>query len=142
MSGQGGRIPKEFIQDLLGRTDIVDVLREKGLALKKTSAGEYSCCCPFHQEHSPSFYVSESKQVYYCFGCQAKGNVLSFLMRHDSLGYVEAVEYLADRLGIDVPREHGARPGPQAQQGDRPVPERCRAFYETEPTTRAAGHVP
>lgn len=139
MSGQGGRIPKEFIDDLLGRTDIVDVLREKGLPLKKSSAGEYSCCCPFHQERSPSFYVSEAKQVYYCFGCQAKGNVLSFLMRHDSLGYVEAVEYLADRLGIDVPREHGALPGPQALQGDRPVLERCRDFYETELRTSAAG---
>ena len=139
MSGQGGRIPKEFIQDLLGRTDIVDVLREKGLALKKTSAGEYSCCCPFHQEHSPSFYVSESKQVYYCFGCQAKGNVLTFLMNHDSMGYVDAVEYLADRLGIDVPRERGAITGPQALQGDRPVLERCRDFYETELRTSSAG---
>ena len=94
-------IPPAFIDDLLARTDIVDVI-EPHVVLKK-SGQNYSGLCPFHQEKSPSFSVSQDKQFYYCFGCQASGSALKFLMEYERLSFPEAVERLAHRLGLEVP---------------------------------------
>ncbi len=96
-------IPRSFIQDLLNRLDIVDVI-ERYLPLKK-AGGNYVACCPFHSEKSPSFTVSQAKQFYHCFGCGAHGTAISFVMEHLGLGFVEAVEELAKSLGLEVPHE-------------------------------------
>jgi len=103
-----GRIPRAFIDDLIGKADIVEVINAR-VPLKRAGR-EYRACCPFHQEKTPSFWVNPTKQFYYCFGCQASGTVLSFLMNYDRLPFVEAVEDLAQRMGIEVPREEGAAP--------------------------------
>lgn len=110
-----GQIPQRFIDDLLARTDVVEIVGER-VQLKKAGRN-YSGLCPFHQEKSPSFTVSAEKQFYHCFGCGVHGNALRFLMEFDHLRFPEAVEQLASRLGLDVPRE-GAD-DPQAQQRER-----------------------
>jgi len=96
-------IPKSFIQDLLNRVDIVDVI-ERHVPLKKAGAN-YVACCPFHNEKSPSFTVSQSKQFYHCFGCGVHGTAIGFVMEHLGLGYVEAIEELAQNVGMEVPHE-------------------------------------
>ncbi len=96
-------IPKSFIQDLLNRLDIVDVV-ERYVPLKKAGAN-YVACCPFHNEKSPSFTVSQSKQFYHCFGCGAHGTAIGFVMEHGGMGFVDAVEELARNAGMTVPRE-------------------------------------
>lgn len=99
-------IPKSFIQDLLNRLDIVDVV-ERYVPLKKAGAN-YSACCPFHNEKSPSFTVSQSKQFYHCFGCGAHGTAISFVMEYAGMGFVDAIEELARNIGLDVPHERNA----------------------------------
>jgi DNA primase len=101
-------IPKSFIQDLLNRLDIVDVI-ERYVPLKKAGAN-YVACCPFHNEKSPSFTVSQSKQFYHCFGCGAHGTAIGFVMEHGGLGFVDAVEELAQSAGMSVPREASSAP--------------------------------
>jgi DNA primase len=96
-------IPKSFIQDLLNRLDIVDVI-ERYVPLKKAGAN-YSACCPFHNEKSPSFTVSQSKQFYHCFGCGAHGTAIGFVMEHAGMGFVDAVEELARSINVVVPNE-------------------------------------
>ena len=96
-------IPQSFIQDLLNRLDIVDVI-DRYVPLKKAGAN-YVACCPFHNEKSPSFTVSPSKQFYHCFGCGAHGTAIGFVMEHGGLGFVDAVEELAKGVGLTVPRE-------------------------------------
>lgn len=98
-----GRIPSDFIDDLLVRVDIVDLI-DSHVPLKK-SGSNYVARCPFHTEKTPSFSVNRQKQFYHCFGCGAGGNAISFLMAFDHLEFVEAVEELADFVGVDVPRE-------------------------------------
>lgn len=98
-----GRIPQSFIDDLVSRADIVELV-DAHVPLKKAGR-EYKACCPFHEEKTPSFTVSAEKQFYHCFGCGAHGTVLGFLMNYRQLDFVEAVELLAQRLGLDVPRE-------------------------------------
>lgn len=98
-----GRIPRDFIDNLLARVDVVDVVNTR-VPLKKKGR-EYMACCPFHNEKTPSFTVSPTKQFYHCFGCGAHGSAVSFLMEYDNLEYVEAIESLANSLGLDVPRE-------------------------------------
>ena len=98
-----GKIPREFIDDLLVRVDIVDLI-DSHLPLKKVG-NNYVACCPFHTEKTPSFSVSRSKQFFHCFGCGASGNAISFLIDFHHLDFVEAVEDLAHFVGIDVPRE-------------------------------------
>ncbi|MGA9667215.1 MAG: DNA primase [Gallionella sp.] len=96
-------IPKNFIQDLLNRLDIVDVV-ERYVPLKKAGAN-FVACCPFHSEKSPSFTVSQAKQFYHCFGCGAHGTAIGFVMEHAGLGYVDAIEELARSVGLEVPHE-------------------------------------
>ncbi|NVK25569.1 MAG: DNA primase [Gammaproteobacteria bacterium] len=99
-----GRIPKSFIDDLVDRTDIVDLIDSK-VPLKKAGKN-YQACCPFHNEKSPSFSVSPDKQFYHCFGCGAHGNSIGFLMEYEQLEFVEAIEELARHHSLDVPREN------------------------------------
>jgi DNA primase len=110
-----GQIPQRFIDDLLARVDVVEVVGER-VPLKKNGRN-HAGLCPFHQENTPSFTVSADKQFYHCFGCGAHGNALRFLMEYDRLPFPEAVEQLATRLGLEVPRE-GAD-DPQAQVRER-----------------------
>ena len=115
-----GRIPQHFIDDLIARADIVEVISAR-VPLKRAGR-EYRAYCPFHNEKTPSFWVSPTKQFYHCFGCGAHGTVVSFLMNYDRLPFVEAVEDLAQRAG--------AR---SAARGRRP---RRRASRETKTCTR------
>ncbi|MDR3447142.1 MULTISPECIES: DNA primase [unclassified Dyella] len=100
-----GRIPDSFIDELLARVDIVDVI-ERRVPLKKAGR-EWTACCPFHNERSPSFYVSPAKQFYHCFGCGAHGSAVKFLMDYERLEFPDAVEELAQSVGLTVPREGG-----------------------------------
>ncbi len=104
----GGLIPQHFIDDLITRADIVEVLGRR-IQLKKAGR-EFKACCPFHDEKTPSFTVSPAKGFYHCFGCGAHGTALGFLMDYDHLEFVEAVESLAGMMGIDVPREESQQP--------------------------------
>jgi DNA primase len=94
-------IPDSFKRDLLNRVDIVDII-QRHLQLKKAGAN-YSACCPFHNEKSPSFTVSPSKQFYHCFGCGAHGDAIGFLMEYSGLGYIEAIKELAAGAGMTLP---------------------------------------
>jgi len=111
------RIPEPFLQDLLARTDLVELVNAR-VPLKKAGRN-YSACCPFHQEKTPSFSVAPDKQFYYCFGCGATGNAIGFLMEYDRLSFPEAVQQLANRVGVEVPREEGPRAEQSRQQRDR-----------------------
>ncbi|MGA0114129.1 MAG: DNA primase [Burkholderiales bacterium] len=96
-------IPQSFIQDLLGRVDIVEVV-DRHVKLKRSGAN-YSACCPFHSEKSPSFTVSPTKQFYHCFGCGAHGTAIGFMMEYGGMGFVDAVKDLAQSVGMQVPEE-------------------------------------
>ncbi len=99
-----GLIPQNFIDDLIARSDIVEVINAR-VPLKRKGK-EYTACCPFHNEKTPSFTVSENKQFFYCFGCHAKGNVIGFLMDYEHLSYIDAIESLAADAHLDVPHEN------------------------------------
>ncbi len=101
-----GRIPRSFIDGLLTRVDIVDVIDAR-VKLKKKGKN-YSACCPFHNEKTPSFSVSQEKQFYHCFGCGVHGNAISFLMDYERLEFVEAIEELANMVGVEVEKEQGS----------------------------------
>jgi DNA primase len=98
-----GRIPQSFIDELIARTDIVEVINAR-VPLKKKGR-EYTACCPFHNEKTPSFTVSETKQFYHCFGCGAHGTAIGFLMEYEHLDFVDAIETLAAEYHLEVPRE-------------------------------------
>ncbi len=115
-----GNIPRAFIDDLLAKTDVVDIISSR-VKLKKAGR-EYLACCPFHHEKTPSFTVSPKKQFYYCFGCHAKGNAITFLMEYDQLSFTEAIEELASRVGLNIPYEKSSNHSeqqPQKQQAKR-----------------------
>ena len=97
-----GRIPKAFIDELIARADIVEVVGAR-VALKRAGSN-YKGLCPFHGEKTPSFTVSPSKGFYHCFGCSAHGTAIGFLMAYDNLEFPEAVEALAEMMGLEVPR--------------------------------------
>lgn len=105
-----GRIPRVFINDLLARTDIVDLIDVR-VKLKKQGKN-FHACCPFHNEKTPSFTVNGEKQFYHCFGCGAHGNAIDFLMNYDRLEFVESIEELATMHGLEVPYEAGSGPSP------------------------------
>ena len=124
-------IPEHFIQELLNRVDIVDVI-DAAVPLKKAGANHVACC-PFHNEKSPSFNVSPSKQFYHCFGCGAHGTAIGFLMEYQGLSFVEAIEELAQKVGVKVPQEERNTPKPE-----RPAPsmfdvmQQAAAYYRAE----------
>lgn len=111
-----GRIPQSFIDDLVGRTDIVELIGAR-VPLKK-SGREFKACCPFHDEKSPSFWVSPDKQFYHCFGCGAHGTALGFLMNYDRLSFPEAIEELASRAGVEIPRDTRPDDGRSREDAD------------------------
>ncbi len=110
------RIPQSFIDELIARVDIVEVIDER-VPLKKAGR-DHVACCPFHTEKTPSFSVSPSKQFYYCFGCGAHGTALGFLMDYAHLEFLDAVQELADRTGMVVPREGGGDLGSQSETAE------------------------
>jgi len=129
-------IPKSFVQELLGRADIVDVI-ESHLPLKRAGTNLVACC-PFHNEKTPSFTVSPSKQFYHCFGCGAHGSAIGFLMEYSGYGYVEAIKELASRVGMQVPEiaarvdtGHSAGVGSDVEQLTD-VLQRAAQFYKAE----------
>ncbi|MBC3764845.1 DNA primase [Neptunicella marina] len=127
-----GRIPRDFIDDLIARSDIVEIVDSR-VRLKKAGKN-YQACCPFHNEKSPSFTVSQDKQFYHCFGCGAHGNVISFLMEFDRLEFPEAVEELAQFHAVDVPREQGSANSfspekKQQRQSDYELMEQVARFF-------------
>ena len=128
-----GKIPRDFIDDLVARSDVVDIIDAR-VKLKKAGKN-YQACCPFHNEKTPSFTVSPDKQFYHCFGCGAHGNVISFLMEYDRLDFVEAVEELARTQGLEVPREQGGKPPPsdaqkQQRDNDYQLMEQVSKFFQ------------
>lgn len=130
-----GRIPQSFIDSLLDRVDIVEVVDAR-VKLKKAGKN-YTACCPFHDEKTPSFTVTQDKQFYYCFGCGASGNVIGFIMDYERLGFPEAVEQLAHLAGLEVPREEGPRSAQQvAQERERKtiytLLEKAAAYYKQQ----------
>ena len=123
------RLPQAFIDQVLDRTDIVDVV-DRRVKLKKAGKN-YSACCPFHQEKTPSFSVNPDKQFYYCFGCGAGGNALGFIMEYERMDFREAIELLAHSAGIEMPPEEADN----APQVDNQKPlyesmERATKLYE------------
>ena len=103
-----GLIPQDFIDDLIARADIIDVVGRR-IQLKKAGR-EFKACCPFHDEKTPSFTVSPGKGFYHCFGCGAHGTAIGFLMEFDHMSFVEAIESLAGSMGVDVPRSESDKP--------------------------------
>jgi len=103
-----GLIPQDFIDDLVARADVVEVIGRR-IQLKKAGR-EFKACCPFHDEKTPSFTVSPSKGFYHCFGCGAHGTAIGFLMEFDHMSFVEAIESLANSMGVEVPRNESDRP--------------------------------
>lgn len=128
-----GLIPQSFIDDMLDRLDIVDVVDSR-VKLKKTGKN-YSACCPFHDEKTPSFTVSPDKQFYYCFGCGASGNALGFVMDYERLSFPEAVESLARLTGLEVPREVQTEAQEKREQEKRSIYtllEKADGFYQQQ----------
>jgi DNA primase len=110
-------IPKSFIEDLIARVDIVELI-QRYVPLKKAGAN-YAACCPFHNEKSPSFTVSPSKQFYHCFGCGAHGTAISFLMEYAGLGFIDAVKDLAQQMGLEVPDDGAVTLDAPARESQR-----------------------
>ncbi len=109
-------IPPSFVQELLGRIDIVDVV-DRHVKLKRAGAN-YVACCPFHTEKTPSFTVSQAKQFYHCFGCGAHGTAIGFLIEYSGLGFVDAVKELAQSAGLKVPEQRSETAHRSAPDGD------------------------
>ncbi|MDP1595596.1 MAG: DNA primase [Methylotenera sp.] len=125
-------IPESFIQELLNRVDIVDVV-DKSVPLKKAGAN-YSACCPFHNEKSPSFTVSPTKQFYHCFGCGAHGTAVGFLMEYQGLSFVESINELARMVGMSVPQEarDPDKPAPKVVVGLQDALQQAAQYYKAE----------
>ncbi|HHG3506587.1 DNA primase [Vibrio parahaemolyticus] len=123
-----GHIPRSFIDDLLARLDIVDIIDAR-VKLKKKGKN-YGACCPFHNEKTPSFSVSQEKQFYHCFGCGAHGNAIDFMMEFERLEFVEAIEELASYLGLDVPREQRSGGSGQFKSGPQASSSEKRSLYD------------
>ncbi len=124
-----GRIPQGFIDEVVARTDIVELIGAR-VSLKK-SGREYKACCPFHNEKTPSFWVSPEKQFYHCFGCGAHGTAIGFLMQHEKLEFPDAVAVLAERAGLEMPREAGGAHRAAGGTGDPyEIPSLASRFFE------------
>lgn len=130
LPASGGRIPDSFIESILSKIDIVSLIQEN-VKLKKSGAN-YSACCPFHNEKTPSFTVSQTKQFYHCFGCGAHGDAIRFLMDYQALNFVDAVERLAARLGLTVPKDPQTNAKAQLKLNTTTVLNRVAEFYQTQ----------
>ncbi len=120
-----GLIPDSFIEELLARSDVVEVI-ERRVPLKRVGS-EFQACCPFHDEKTPSFTVSPKKQFYHCFGCGAHGSVIGFLMQYEGLEFLDAVEELARAAGLEVPTSGSQKPRPDTGLYDMLAA--CAKFY-------------
>jgi DNA primase len=127
-----GLIPQAFIDNLLNRADIIDVI-DKRVPLKK-SGKNYSACCPFHQEKTPSFSVQPERQFYYCFGCGAAGNAIGFIMNFDGVDFPQAVENLAKENGLEVPREESPAAAQKQSENAKlyDVLEQASGYYQQQ----------
>ncbi len=124
-------IPKAFIQDVIARSDIVEVISARVTLTKRGST--HLARCPFHDEKTPSFSVSQTKQFYHCFGCGASGNVISFLTSYDRMEFPDAVEYLAAQLGLEVPREDSSQASPSKSYKELyPLMDKAKHFYQQQ----------
>ncbi|HEY5776649.1 MAG TPA: DNA primase, partial [Xanthomonadales bacterium] len=123
-----GPIPDSFIEELLARSDIVELV-ERRVPLKR-SGSEFQACCPFHDEKTPSFTVSPKKQFYHCFGCGAHGSVIGFLMQYEGLEFLDAVEELARAAGLEVPT--GGKQPQRVDTGLYDILKSCSKFYVDE----------
>ena len=123
-----GLIPDSFIEELLGRIDIVEIV-ERRVPLKRAGR-EFQACCPFHDEKTPSFTVSPLKQFYHCFGCGAHGSAIGFMMNFEGLEFVDAVEDLAHHAGLEVPREASRKARPSA--GLYEILESAAVYYQEQ----------
>ena len=126
-----GRIPDSFIDGLVSKTDIVEII-EHYVPLRRAGK-EFKACCPFHDEKTPSFTVVPDKQFYHCFGCGAHGTAIGFLMDYANLEFVDAVEELARRVGLEVPRDGAGEHEPR----DDPEPvfnalERANTYFQRQ----------
>jgi len=125
------RIPEQFIDELISRTDIAELIDHR-VPLQRAGA-EFRACCPFHNEKTPSFYVSPAKQFYHCFGCGAHGTAISFLMNYDNLDFLDAIDALASQAGMEVPKE--AQPDEQGRQQTarlHDIVERASRYFQTQ----------
>ncbi len=133
LGSMAGRIPREFIDELIDRVDLVDLIGAR-VPLRKAGIN-YQARCPFHSEKTPSFNVSREKQFYHCFGCGAHGNAISFLMDYERQTFVEAVETLAESLGLEIPREVDGGERREREASVLPlyqVQEQAAQFYERQ----------
>src|SRR5210317_1260256 len=129
-----GLIPDSFIEELLARSDVVELI-ERRVPLKRVGSG-YHACCPFHDEKTPSFTVSPRKQFYHCFGCGAHGSAIGFLMQYEGLEFLDAVEDLARAAGLEVPKSGKEQARPDAGLYD--ILAACSRFYVDQLKTNAA----
>jgi len=120
-----GRIPDSFIEELLARSDIVEMI-ERRVPLKRAGS-EFQACCPFHDEKTPSFTVSPKKQFYHCFGCGAHGSAIGFLMQYEGLEFLDAIEEMARSAGLEVPKSGNQQPRPDTGLYD--ILADCAKFY-------------
>ena len=120
-----GLIPDSFIEELLARSDVVELI-ERRVPLKRVGH-EFQACCPFHDEKTPSFTVSPKKQFYHCFGCGAHGSVIGFLMQYEGLEFLDAVEELARAAGLEVPSSGQQQARPDTGLYD--LLDACSKFY-------------
>ena len=125
-----GRIPQSFINELLARVDLVEII-DRRVSLKKAGRN-YTACCPFHNEKTPSFSVNPDKQFYYCFGCGASGNALTFLMEYEGQEFVAAIEDLAGQQGLEIPREAYTGNQPQQHNDLFPLMEKVAQHYQKQ----------
>jgi DNA primase len=125
-----GLIPKQFIVDLIDRADVVEVVGRR-VQLKKAGK-EFKACCPFHDEKTPSFTVSPSKGFYHCFGCGEHGNALDFLMQYDHMEFVDAIESLANLMGVEVPREESDQRPARSYDALFDLVTRVARYFESE----------
>ncbi len=130
-----GRIPQHFIDELLNRVDIVDVIDSR-VPLRKAGR-DYQARCPFHEEKTPSFTVSQNKQFYHCFGCGAHGSAIGFLMDYEHMDFIEAVRELAQRSGMELPALERENPEQKQQQDLHPIMQEAANYYRHQLKHRA-----
>ena len=133
--------PDELIEEIRSRNDVVDII--SGYVRLQKKGNSYFGLCPFHNEKSPSFSVSPGKQMYYCFGCGAGGNVITFLMKYENMGFSEAIKSLADRAGVSLPEpeysEEMKRKENKRQRLFAVNKEAARYFYSGSPGKTGSG---
>ena len=131
-------IPESYIQELLHRIDVVDLI--DGYVHLKKAGANYAACCPFHNEKTPSFTVSPSKQFYHCFGCGAHGTAIGFLMEYSGLGFLDAIKELSSRAGMQMPEEDNRRPdnGPRITTLTDVMARAAKYYYEQLKLSEAA----